>query len=78
MNETIVDASWGLAIAALAVAAGVTGALGNRVTAGVGLIGGLAFALASATIAYTDRFDGLFPLASLIGSEAPPSGSWCC
>lgn len=30
-------------------------------------MGGLAFALASATIAYTDRFDGLFPVASLIG-----------
>ena len=67
LNETIVDASWGLGIAALAVAGGLTRTLGNPVTLALGLVGGLAFALASATIAYTDRFDGLFPVASLIG-----------
>ena len=67
VNETIVGASWGLGIAALAVVGGLTRTLGNPVTLALGLVGGLAFALASATIAYTDRFDGLFPLASLIG-----------
>ena len=67
LNETIVDSSWGLGIAALAVAGGLTRTLGNPVTLALGLVGGLAFALASGTIAYTDRFDGLFPLASLIG-----------
>lgn len=61
------DASWGLGIAALAVAGGVTRALGNPVTLTLGLVGGLAFALASGTIAYTDRFDGLFPVGSLVG-----------
>ncbi len=66
-NETIVDSSWGLGITALAVAGGLTRTLGNPVTLALGLVGGLAFALASATIAYTDRFDGLFPIASLIG-----------
>ncbi|MFF3879132.1 hypothetical protein [Streptomyces sp. NPDC001978] len=66
-NETIVDPLWGLGIAALAVAGGLTRTLGNPITLALGLIGGLAFALASATIAFTDRFDALFPLASLIG-----------
>ncbi len=66
-NEMVVDAPWGLALAALAVAGGVTRTLGNRVTLGLGLVGGLAFALASATIAYTDRFDALFPVSSLLG-----------
>lgn len=66
LNETIIDASWGLGIAALAVAGGLTRTLGNPVTLPLGLVGGLAFALASGTIAYTDRFDGLFPLASLL------------
>lgn len=67
LNETIVNSSWGLGIAALAVAGGLTRTLGNPVTLALGLVGGLAFALASATIAYTDRFDGLFAVASLIG-----------
>lgn len=66
-NETIVDSLWGLGIAVLAVAGGLTRTLGNPVTLALGLVGGLAFALASATIAFTDRFDALFPLASLIG-----------
>ncbi len=66
-NETIVDPLWALGIAALAVAGGLTHTLGNRLTLVLGLAGGLAFALASATIAYTDRFDPLFPVASLLG-----------
>ncbi|MFD7878213.1 hypothetical protein ACFV5G_29640 [Streptomyces sp. NPDC059766] len=66
-NETIVDPLWGLAVAALAVAGGLTRTLGHPITLALGLVGGLAFALASATIAFTDRFDALFPLASLIG-----------
>ncbi|MEU6258615.1 hypothetical protein [Streptomyces sp. NPDC047043] len=66
-NETIVDSLWGLGIAALAVTGGLTRTFGNPITLALGLVGGLAFALASATIAFTDRFDALFPLASLIG-----------
>jgi hypothetical protein len=66
-NVTIVDTLWGLGIAALAVAGGLTRTIGNSVTIALGLIGGLAFALVHATIAFTDRFDALFPLASLLG-----------
>lgn len=66
-NETIVNPLWGLGIAVLAVAGGLTRTLGNPVTIALGLVGGLAYALATATIAFTDRFDSLFPLASLLG-----------
>ncbi|MFD9005010.1 hypothetical protein ACFV0T_29330 [Streptomyces sp. NPDC059582] len=66
-NETITDPLWGLGIAALAVAGGLTRTVGNPTTLALGLVGGLAYSLASATIAFTDRFDALFPLASLIG-----------
>ena len=63
----VVAAPWALSIAALAVAGGLSRTLGNPVTLALGLVGGLAHALAAATIAYTDRFDGLFPIGSLIG-----------
>lgn len=67
VNETAIDATWGLAILVLAVVGGLTGTIGNRVTLVMGLVGGACFALASATIAYTDRFDSLFPVAMLLG-----------
>jgi hypothetical protein len=73
-NETVVDAVWALGMTALAVAGGLTRSLGNRVTAAVGLVGGLAFGLASATIAFTDLFDGLFPVGSLLGVWAVVTG----
>ena len=66
VNETIVDATWGLAVAVLAVVAGLTRSIGNRITIPFGLVGGLAFALASATIPYTDTFDPLFKVGSLL------------
>jgi hypothetical protein len=66
-NETIVDPLWALGLAAVAVAGGLTHSLGNRVTLVLGLAGGLAFALASATIAFTDLFDTLFPVGALLG-----------
>jgi hypothetical protein len=66
-NETIVNPLWSLSIAVLAVAGGLTRTLGNPVTIALGLVGGLAFALATATIAFTDRLDPLFPVASLLG-----------
>ncbi|MGQ0573228.1 MAG: hypothetical protein ACT4RN_03370 [Pseudonocardia sp.] len=65
--ETVVNPAWGLMIAALAVAGGRTRALGNRIVLPVGLLGGLAFALATATIAFVDTFDALFPVAGLAG-----------
>jgi hypothetical protein len=33
----------------------------------LGVLGGVAFAVATATIAYVDTFDPLFPVAGLIG-----------
>lgn len=66
-NETIITTLWALSIAFLAVAGGLTKTVGNRVTIALGLVGGLAFALAAATIAFTDRFDPLFAAGSLIG-----------
>lgn len=65
--ETVVNPAWGLMIAALAVAGGRTRTLGNRVVLALGLVGGLAFAVATATIAYIDTFDPLFPVAGLAG-----------
>ena len=66
VNETIVDATWGLAVATLAVVGGLTRSVGNPITIPFGLVGGLAFALASATIPYTDTFDPLFKVSSLL------------
>jgi len=65
VNETVA-AVWGLALAVLAVVGGRAGTVGNRLTIPFGLAGGLAFALASATIPYTDTFDSLFKIGSLL------------
>ena len=65
--ETIVNPAWGVMIATLAVVGGVTRALGNRIVLPLGLLGGLAFAVATATIAFVDTFDPLFPVAGLTG-----------
>jgi hypothetical protein len=65
--ETIINPAWGLMIAALAVVGGLTRALGNRIVLPLGLLGGLAFAVATATIAFIDTFDPLFPVAGLAG-----------
>lgn len=66
VNETVVQSAWTLAIAALAVLGGLTRTVGNRLTIPFGLVGGVAFAIASATIPYTDTFDPLFKIGSLI------------
>lgn len=65
-NETIVSPLWGLGIIALAVAGGLTRTLGNRITMPLGVVGGVAWCLATATIAFTDRFDMLFPIAGTL------------
>ncbi len=65
--ETIVNPAWGLMIAALAFTGGLTRALGNRMLLPLGVLGGLAFAVATATIAFVDTFDPLFPVAGLAG-----------
>lgn len=65
--ETVVNPVWGVMVAALAVVGGRSRALGNRIVLALGLLGGLAFALATATIAFVDTFDPLFPVAGLAG-----------
>lgn len=74
VNETLFAATWGVAVAALAIAGGITGTVGNRMTIPFGALGGLSYALASATIAYTDRFDSLFKASSLLAVWAVSVG----
>ena len=75
-NETIVSSLWGLGIVALAVAGGLTRTLGSRMTIPLGVVGGVAWSIATATIAFTDRFDPLFPVAgSLITVWAVAAGA---
>jgi hypothetical protein len=73
-NETIINPIWALAIAALALAGGLTRTVGNRIVMALGVVGGSSFALATATIAYTDTFYPLFPLSSLLGIWAVAVG----
>lgn len=72
--ETIINPLWGLAFATLAVVGGLTGILGNRILMVLGLLGGLAWAIANATIAFTDLFDPLFPVGFLLFIWAIGSG----
>lgn len=72
--ETLVNPLWGLSLAALAATGGATRALGGRVVAALGVVGGVAFALATATIAFTDLLDPLFPVAGLLGLWAVAVG----
>jgi hypothetical protein len=73
-NETIVNTLWALSIVYLAVVGGLSRTVGNRVTLVLGVVGGLAYGLASATIAFTDTFDALFPVGSLLGLWAVAVG----
>lgn len=73
-NETILSTLWGLGIIVLAIAGGLTRTLGNWITIPLAVVGGVAWALATATIAFTDRFDPLFPVASLISVWAVAAG----
>jgi hypothetical protein len=74
--ETITVPAFGLAIAALALVGASTRLLGNRLTAVLGAVGGVAFALAGATFLLTDALDPLFPLAGAIGLWAVATGIW--
>lgn len=65
--ETFINPVWGLAMAALALRGGLTRTLGNRGLMALGVLGGLAFALVTATIAFIDTFDPLFPVAGFVG-----------
>ena len=65
IDETLANAPWALGVALLALVAGVSGDLGNRMTAVVGVVGGLSFAAAAVTIPFTDALDGLFPVGGM-------------
>ena len=65
--ETITVPAFGFAIAVLAVVGAADPHLGNRLTAVLGVVGGVAYALAGATFLVTDALDPLFPLAGAIG-----------
>ena len=65
IDETLVDAPWALGIALLALVAGVAGDLGNRLTAVAGVVGGVSFAAAAASIPFTDALDGLFVVGGM-------------
>lgn len=73
-NETILSTLWGLGIIALAIVGGLTRTLGNWITIPLAVVGGVAFSLATATIAFTDQFDPLFRVASLISVWAVAAG----
>lgn len=62
--ETITVPAFGFSIAALAVMGAVTRTLGNPLTALAGVLGGVGFGLAGATILFTDKLDFLFPAAT--------------
>lgn len=65
--ETVTVPVFGFGIAALAVVGAVTATLGDRVTAALGVIGGVAYGLAGGSFAFTDRLTVLFPAAAGIG-----------
>lgn len=62
-NETIFSTLWGLGITALALAGGLTRILGNRIVMPLGVVGGVAWSLAAATVAFINLFDPLFAVA---------------
>ncbi|MBW3557058.1 MAG: hypothetical protein KY454_09020 [Actinobacteria bacterium] len=65
-NETIFSTLWGVGIITLAAVGGLTRTLGNRIIMPLGVVGGLAWCLAAATVAFIDRFDPLFPVAGTL------------
>ncbi|MEP7178517.1 MAG: hypothetical protein ABI775_05475 [Pseudonocardiales bacterium] len=65
--ETIAGPVFGFSIAALAVVGALTRTIGNRVTAVLGVVGGVAYGIATATILVTAKTDFLFPLSAGIG-----------
>lgn len=73
--ETVVTPVFGLAVAALAVLGAATRTLGNPLTAVVGVLGGVGYALAGSTVLVTDVFDPLFPTASGIAVWSAAAGA---
>ncbi|MFE9644292.1 hypothetical protein ACFYO0_09180 [Streptomyces sp. NPDC006365] len=61
--ETISVPLFSFSVAALAVIGALTGTLGNRLTAVLGVVGGIGYGLAGGTAVFTPIFDFLFPTA---------------
>lgn len=72
--ETLTVPAFGFSIAALAVIGALTRTVGNRVTAALGVVGGLSYGLAGGTFLFTDRLNFLFPGAGAIGLWAIAAG----
>jgi hypothetical protein len=72
--ETVTVPAFGASIAALAVVGAMTGTIGNWVAAVLGVIGGVAYALAGGTFLLTDRLNFLFPVSSAIALWALVAG----
>jgi hypothetical protein len=65
--ETISVPIFSFSVAALAVIGALSRTLGNRVTAVLGVVGGVGYGLAGGTAAFTPVFDFLFPTALGVG-----------
>lgn len=74
ISETITVPAFGLSIAALSVVGAMTRTLGNRVVAVLGVIGGVASALAGGTFLFTDAVNFLFPVSSAMALWAVAAG----
>lgn len=74
--ETVTAPLFGGSVAALAVVGAATRSLGNWPIALFGVIGGVAYALAGGTAAFTDVLDPLFPISGAIALWAIGTGIW--
>ncbi|MGH9137862.1 MAG: hypothetical protein ACRD0G_12555 [Acidimicrobiales bacterium] len=72
--ETIVLPIMVAGVAWLAIIGARTGTIGNRAAAVVAVVGGIPFALAGATFAFTDALDALFPFGGYVGVWAVVTG----
>ncbi|MEO7422025.1 MAG: hypothetical protein ABIU87_06490 [Ornithinibacter sp.] len=72
--ETVAGPVFGFSIAALALVGAFTRTLGNRVTSVLGVVGGLAYGIATATILITSKTDFLFPISAGIGLWTAAAG----
>lgn len=73
--ETVTVPLFSLGVVLLAVVGLRTGLVGNRTATACALVGGVAYAVAGATFAFTDALDPLFPLAGFIGVWAVVTGA---
>jgi hypothetical protein len=73
--ETVTVPAFGLAMAALAVIGAQTRTLGSWWSVPFAVVGGVGFALAGATVLFTDLFDPLFPLATGIAVWVMAAGA---